>query len=150
MALKDNGWIGVDLDGTLAHYTEWTAADIIGEPVPAMVERVKNMLRLGYHVKLVTARASSNGTVGRDLDAAKFRIAATNWMIDHLGVALPITSAKDYAMIELWDDRAVQVLSNTGLPVNGSQSRVFDLHAERNYALREGAFRAMHQGEFKP
>jgi hypothetical protein len=131
MAQKDNGWIGVDLDATLAHYTEWTEADLIGEPIPAMVDRVKNMLALGYRVKIVTARASSNGTVGRDLDAAKFRVAATDWLINTIGIALPVTSAKDYAMIELWDDRVVQVTPNTGVPVGGSLSRVFDLPTER-------------------
>jgi methionine synthase I (cobalamin-dependent) len=134
MALKDNGWIGVDLDGTLAQYETWVDAEHIGAPVPAMVGRVKNMLMMGHHVKLMSARASSNGTITRDLEAAKFRVAAHAWMIDHLGIALPVTSEKNFAMIELWDDRAVQVMPNTGLPVNGSVSRVFDLHAEREAA----------------
>lgn len=130
MALKDNGWVGVDLDGTLAHYTEWVDAETIGAPIPAMVGRIKNMIQLGFKVKLLTARASSNGTVGRDLEAAKFRIAADDWMVDHLGIALPVTSKKDFAMIELWDDRAVQVVPNKGTPVEGSRSRIFDLPAE--------------------
>lgn len=29
------GWIGVDLDGTLAHYSGWSDPDHIGEPIPA-------------------------------------------------------------------------------------------------------------------
>ena len=34
-----SGWIGVDLDGTLATYEEWRGLEHIGDPVPAMKER---------------------------------------------------------------------------------------------------------------
>lgn len=44
---SQQGWIGVDLDGTLAHYDGWKGADHIGEPIPAMVERVKQWLSEG-------------------------------------------------------------------------------------------------------
>jgi hypothetical protein len=37
---KGDGWIGVDLDATLAKYDGWKSADHIGEPIPAMVDRV--------------------------------------------------------------------------------------------------------------
>jgi hypothetical protein len=136
MALKDNGWIGVDLDGTLARYTEWIDAEHIGEPVPAMVGRVKNMLALGYNVRILTARASSK-SAKRDLEVAAFRLAADRWTRDVFGISIPVTSEKDFAMIELWDDRAVQVVPNEGLPMGGAQSRVFDLHAERAAIARE-------------
>lgn len=33
------GWIGVDLDGTLAEYDGWKGPDEIGAPVEPMVER---------------------------------------------------------------------------------------------------------------
>ena len=39
--MKNRGWIGVDLDGTLAMYDQWAGAGHIGEPIPLMVERVK-------------------------------------------------------------------------------------------------------------
>jgi hypothetical protein len=32
---------------------------------------------------------------------------------------IPITCCKDRGMIELWDDRAVQVIENTGERVDG-------------------------------
>ena len=35
------GWIGVDLDGTLAMYDGWVGVSHIGEPVPAMLQRVR-------------------------------------------------------------------------------------------------------------
>lgn len=34
---NDYGWIGVDLDGILAHYDKWISATYIGEPIPEMV-----------------------------------------------------------------------------------------------------------------
>lgn len=38
------GWIGVDLDGTLAEYLGWQGMGHIGEPIAPMVERVKAWL----------------------------------------------------------------------------------------------------------
>lgn len=38
--VEHKGWIGVDLDGTLAHYEGWKGVEHIGEPIPAMVERI--------------------------------------------------------------------------------------------------------------
>ena len=37
-----SGWIGVDLDGTLAEYHGWKGSEHIGPPIPLMVERVKS------------------------------------------------------------------------------------------------------------
>jgi hydroxymethylpyrimidine pyrophosphatase-like HAD family hydrolase len=51
-------WIGVDLDGTLAHYTGWRGAEHIGVPIPAMLERVQAWVAAGVTVKIFTARAS--------------------------------------------------------------------------------------------
>lgn len=45
--MSNNGWIGVDLDGTLAYYDGWIGAGHIGEPVPAMLERVKQLAGSG-------------------------------------------------------------------------------------------------------
>ena len=44
--MTQSGWIGVDLDGTLAKYSTWNNGQI-GDPIPAMVERVKKWLLLG-------------------------------------------------------------------------------------------------------
>jgi hypothetical protein len=35
------GWIGVDLDGTLAQYGEFKGRDHIGEPIAPMLDKVK-------------------------------------------------------------------------------------------------------------
>lgn len=104
-----SGWIGVDLDGTLAEYTSWSGPGNIGAPIKAMVERVQRWLVLGKEVRIFTARLS-----GSYADIVLARIAIEAWSKEHLGVILPVTNEKDYGMIELWDDRAVQVEMNTG------------------------------------
>jgi hypothetical protein len=53
-----------------------------------------------------------NGEAHRDIENVKRHIEA--WCIKHIGQSLPITCQKDYGMIELWDDRCVQVIPNTG------------------------------------
>jgi hypothetical protein len=114
------GWIGVDLDGTLAHYDTWVGPEHIGAPVPAMVERVKRWLSEGRDVRIFTARVSHDGTPKRQEEARKAYFAIATWCGEHLNAVIPITNVKDYAMIELWDDRAVQVRPNTGEPIGAS------------------------------
>ncbi len=50
------GWIGVDLDGTLAEYHGWVSEQHIGAPVPVMVERAKAWVARGVEVRIFTAR----------------------------------------------------------------------------------------------
>lgn len=121
--MSHRGWIGVDLDGTLAHYDGWKGPDHIGAPVPAMVERVEQWLNEGREVRIFTARVSSDGSPQRDLDARLAKRAITRWCIEHLGGMLAITNVKDYAMVELWDDRAITVEQNTGRIVGERQPR---------------------------
>lgn len=122
-----NGWIGVDLDRTLAHYDGWKGAGHIGAPVPLMLERVKIWLQQGQDVRIFTARIHPLDRCimpgvpildeirnGRIADAVGAVSAIRIWCMTHLGRELPITNIKDYAMIELWDDLAVGVVQNTG------------------------------------
>jgi hypothetical protein len=66
-----DGWVGVDLDGTLATYNTWEGPEHIGEPIPEMVERVKAWRRDGRAVRIFTARvfAPADDAV-RQMDAA--------------------------------------------------------------------------------
>lgn len=117
-----SGWIGVDLDGTLATYGVYQGPDHIGEPVPAMLSRVKQWLAEGKTVKIFTARVDGGnaaillgnpeGQKFQDVDAIKKTIR--EWCKRHVGTELEITNMKDYGMIELWDDRAIRVEMNTG------------------------------------
>ncbi len=116
------GWIGVDLDGTLALYEGWRGETNIGDPVPAMLDRVKAWLAAGRDVRIFTARVAEGAL---NLDGTRHEVqhvrdAITAWCIEHIGVALPVTNVKDYAMIELWDDRAIQVVPNTGKRADGA------------------------------
>lgn len=116
------GWIGVDLDGTLAmHHGKQSKR--IGEPIPAMVERVKMWLKEGREVRIVTARASRRSFHIFPYRAEKTQIE--RWCLEHIGQVLKIQAHKDYLMIELWDDRAVQVQMNTGKQFGVSR---FDNH----------------------
>lgn len=111
------GWIGVDLDGTLAHYSTWS--EEIGEPVPAMVQRVKEWIREGKEVRILTARG--NHDPGRYDQLVK----VYEWVKEHIGTPLEVTHKKDPQMIRLYDDRVRQVRPNTGeLVTEGSRSSV--------------------------
>jgi len=103
------GWIGVDLDGTLAYYLKWTAPDEIGGPIPAMVQYTKELIAKGEDVRIFTARGSCG-----ELDKELAYSAIERWCEKHLGKILPITNVKDIHMRVLYDDRAVQVRRNTG------------------------------------
>lgn len=116
-------WIGVDLDGTLAHYGKFIGPTHIGEPIPLMVERVKAWLKSGVQVKIMTARVyapaltdnvSEDEFNRRNRDARRARMAIEEWCALHIGHTLEVTCTKDYGMLELYDDRAVQVEKNTG------------------------------------
>jgi hypothetical protein len=110
--MSSSGWIGVDLDGTFAHYEGWKGIEHIGPPIPLMVERVKRWLAEGRQVKIFTARVSGH-------DAAQAARHINEYLIEHLGRKLPITNIKDRSMIQLWDDRAVGVVFNTGARCDG-------------------------------
>lgn len=119
---KRGGWIGVDFDGTLAYYETWVGWNVFGNPIPKMVERVRRWLDHDVEVRILTARVGVEPT-----DECRCRItkmiftnqmmadAIQDWTEKHLGARLTVTCVKDAGMIELWDDRAVQVVANTGL-----------------------------------
>jgi len=109
------GWIGVDLDGTLAHYDHWRGHEHVGEPVPAMMERVRRWLSEGREVRIFTARVSDPDPAGQ-----LAREVVQEWLLRHGLPELVVTCVKDAGMIELWDDRVVQVVPNTGEPVGRS------------------------------
>lgn len=109
---KDHdGWIGVDLDGTLAEYTEWKGIEHVGEPIKKMLERVKKMIQDGKTVKIFTAR----------IGEPKAKKHIEKWLEDNDIGGLEITNMKDFDMIECWDDRAIQVIPNTGERADGKE-----------------------------
>lgn len=123
---KANGWIGVDLDGTLAFYDRWVGWNVFGAPIPAMQQRVIAWLKAGQDVRIVTARVKPFSPKYDGMKTERCRVtgarfsnrdminAIQDWTQKHLGKRLMVTCSKDVMMVELWDDRAVQVVANTG------------------------------------
>jgi hypothetical protein len=99
-----NPWIAVDLDGTLAEYHGWEGIEHIGAPIPLMIERVRSWVGDGKDVRIFTARTHEPGAVA----------VIHAWLIEQDLPPLPVTATKDFGMVELWDDRCVSVISNTG------------------------------------
>lgn len=119
MPKKNGGWIGVDFDGTLSEYHGvWRNPGVYGAPVPLMVERVKAWLAEGREVRIFTARAQKDQYI-QDPSWTPERIVSSiqDWCEEHVGARLPVTCEKDLNMVELWDDRAIQVIVNTGVRV---------------------------------
>lgn len=113
---QSEGWIGVDLDGTLAHYDKWVSPAHIGEPIPKMLNRVFDWNAAGIEVRIFTARVSEDA----DPETRQLALDAINdWCLRHFGRVFPVTYKKDFSMLELWDDRAVQVNKNTGERADG-------------------------------
>jgi hypothetical protein len=100
-------YIAVDLDGTLAEYHGWS--DVIGKPIPAMVDRVLHWLGEGKEVRIFTARVSS-----KHKDAEMQRARIRSWCWEHLKADLQVTAEKDLSCVEIWDDKARRVEFNTG------------------------------------
>lgn len=99
------GWIGVDLDGTLAHYTSWQEqGNNIGAPIQPMLDRVKAWVEEGQEVRIFTARSGQEEMI-------------QDWLVSVGLPRLKVTNQKDPYMYMLWDDRCVQVKANTGEPV---------------------------------
>ena len=93
-------WVGFDFDGTLA-------VERTFEPITPMVNRMRRYIKDGYEVRILTARGN---------DAAGIQLVK-NWLKKHNFPDLKVTSRKDYQMIVLYDDRARQVIQNTGVVV---------------------------------
>lgn len=114
--MTQSKWIGVDFDGTLTKTMNWTGLNDgrIGENIEPMVERVRAWLAEGREVRIVTAR------VARGFDPGQMHwLAVSQWSVKTFGQQLEVTAEKDPLMEELWDDRAIQLIPNTGVAVYG-------------------------------
>lgn len=102
--MGDKDWYAFDLDGTLAYYDGWKGVEHIGEPIKEMCDFVRFFLEEGKDVRIFTARLCNKG-------ARKY---INRWTKRVFGRRLPVTNRKDRYMVELYDDRAFHVVSNTG------------------------------------
>ena len=129
----EGGWIGVDLDGTMFTYYEWVGWNVFGEPIKPMIERIQAWVEAKIQVRIVTARIglpwakTENGMLlyssklmhhckvtGNAFSDAMMMRAIQDHCVSHGLPRLEVQPHKDVNMIELWDDRAIQVVANTG------------------------------------
>jgi len=117
-------WIGVDFDRTLAKYDDWIDENTLGEPIPAMIEKVKSWLADGKKVKIFTARVGINNeysTKSKHYANKEFvenqRTIIQDWCEKHIGQRLEVTAVKDFEMTQLWDDICIQVIPNKGISI---------------------------------
>lgn len=103
-----SGWVGVDLDRTLAYYDEWRGVTHVGKPIPPMVEFVQNLLAQGEEVRIFTARCAPPN------DYEDVVSAVGDWCEEHIGVRLAATCTKDMYCKAIYDDIAYRVEENTG------------------------------------
>jgi hypothetical protein len=113
--------IAVDLDGTLAHYDKWRGIHHIGDPVPKMLARVKQWLEEGHGVTIFTARMSPTACLVNGQNSRAVQEVIEKWCVQHVGVLLPVTSEKRMSFSEFWDDRAIQIIPNTGERADGKE-----------------------------
>ncbi|MEI7729172.1 MAG: hypothetical protein WCO56_06355 [Verrucomicrobiota bacterium] len=108
--VANHEWVGVDLDGTLSgnHQLDFTGTVYgIGEPVPEMMTKVRQMLAANITVKIFTARAFEPKGIP----------PVRAWLTKHQLPELEITNQKDPFMVFFYDDRAIQTVSCKGVSV---------------------------------
>ena len=103
--LLENDTIACDLDGTLAKTTpEPFDKNKIGEPIPAMVRKIRAWLAADKKVVIFTARAAEKSNVP----------PIKKWLKKHGLPDLEITNEKTPEMTLFVDDRARAVTRNKG------------------------------------
>lgn len=78
--------------------------DLIGESIKPMLTKVQDWVACGREVRIFTARASDPSQLP----------AIRQWLAGHGLADLAITNVKDFAMAELYDDKAMRVKRNIG------------------------------------
>lgn len=118
-----NGWIGFDLDGTIANYDGFEGAGVIGAPIPDMLRVLRRLIMQEIECRIFTARIYPVMFILPQQDLTPFAeheevveaaTAIRKWLEFNNLPPMTITCCKDYGMWKLYDDRAVQVEKNTG------------------------------------
>lgn len=109
-------YIAIDFDKTLAFYEDYEGPGIVGKPIAEMVRKVKEEMAKGTVFCIFTARVNP-GDAGPEesLDSTIAFMAIAEWSKKVFGELLAITHEKSPHFDEIWDDRARQVLDNTGV-----------------------------------
>lgn len=112
-------WLAVDLDGTLAKYDGWKGEDHIGELIEPMAEKIMQRHNEGWRIAIFTARVSSLN----DEENSVAEKVIWNWLNSNkMDMYISgITATKHKHFREFWDDRAFNVIPNTGIIRNYEQ-----------------------------
>ena len=111
MVTKNIPWIGVDLDGTLATWYDGQRAHEIGLVIEPIRDLIIDWLDEGVcDVKIFTARVAVKDMMQEEVVVELIQ----DWLEANGMPRLEVTNIKDQYMVELYDDRAVQVEFNTG------------------------------------
>lgn len=102
---KEN--IFLDLDATLSYYDGYKGVGVLGKPIPAMMDKVRRWLKEGHKITIFTARASNMIEV----------VAIKKWLKNNGLPDFPVTNIKSSHASVFYDDRAVQIVKNTGQTV---------------------------------
>lgn len=114
---NEESYAAFDLDATLAEYLkEHSGNTPIGQVVAPMYQKILWYLLQGIKCKLFTARAGFLSEVPK-IEA---------WLQEndkqYPGLAeLEITNVKSHKMLVLYDDRAVQIMPNTGMMIGSEK-----------------------------
>lgn len=114
----------VDFDCTLAYYDGWTGPTTLGTPILPMVTKIKRWLFEGKKVIIFTARMTKNypDKVLSDKELFDVEEAIKSWCEEHIGRRLLVTNEKTYYSVVIYDDRAIQVETNTGRILNNENT----------------------------
>ena len=114
--------IACDLDGTLAEYDGWKGVGHIGAIIPSVANAILLAKKEGADIWIFTARVSDP----KDAEEAGNAIVA---YLNENGIPFDgLTAIKHKFFSEFWDDRAIQVIKNTGEFVLYSNSAAVDNH----------------------
>lgn len=102
--------IALDFDKTLAYHESRWGVSRVGEPIPAMVEKVKEWLSKGYDITIFTVRMNRTG------EALNEQIKMIDDFLIKTGLPiLPKTATKQHEFSHIIDDRAYHVDPNSGI-----------------------------------
>lgn len=114
--------VAFDLDGTLAQSigNDYKDPAHIGPPIAPMVAALCKCLKAGYDVVIFTARVDPQ----RPEYAAAATAAIKRWCLRHIGREFPVTAIKSFQMVAFYDDKAIQIVPNTGKRVDGHDGEI--------------------------
>jgi hypothetical protein len=116
--------IYVDFDGTMAYYDKWEGPEVVGEPIPCMIEKIKKALKDDHEVTVYSARLTASPEYGiYDPKIAKNTIDI--FCLENFGQKLPVTNIKGPAD-EFWDDKCKRIILNTGLTMGEFLSTIIE------------------------